>query len=364
MAFDFPTSPANGAEYTSGGITYVFNGTGWTVKPSGGGTAPGPVDAYTKAESDANFVNVPGDTMTGNLIMGMPQPTLILSKPVGATANLVEGRANSLLRWQVAYGNQNPESAGNLGSDFGIYSYDDAGGYIGAPLSIARATGNVMMTGNLTVDNGMGIILNKTAAAAVANIEGRWGGLQNWVMSLSAANGGNFSLTRHNDTGALVDSPLFIDRVSGRATLNEPVVLPKGMVDVTGGIIRLLISGPDLYWDAGLSDNYKYIYSITNCPVGTAGSAVYQKLASGLIIQFGYVNPGGIIDVVFPIAFPTGVISVTMTHIDPAGNQTAALVPGVLNAYTTHFRSDPRYVLAGGTIGIATQGFYWMAMGH
>jgi len=29
-----------------------------------------PVDAYTKAESDANFVNIPGDTMTGGLTIG------------------------------------------------------------------------------------------------------------------------------------------------------------------------------------------------------------------------------------------------------------------------------------------------------
>ena len=32
MAFDFPSSPTNGQEYTSGGATYVWNGYSWAVK--------------------------------------------------------------------------------------------------------------------------------------------------------------------------------------------------------------------------------------------------------------------------------------------------------------------------------------------
>ena len=33
MAIDFPSAPANGQEHTSGGVTYVYNGTGWVMKP-------------------------------------------------------------------------------------------------------------------------------------------------------------------------------------------------------------------------------------------------------------------------------------------------------------------------------------------
>jgi len=41
MAFDFPTSPTNGQEYTFGGVTFVWNGYGWTIKTvtAGGGGA-------------------------------------------------------------------------------------------------------------------------------------------------------------------------------------------------------------------------------------------------------------------------------------------------------------------------------------
>jgi hypothetical protein len=53
MAIDFPASPTNGQTFTSGGMTYVYNGTGWTVK---GGTT---LDWVLKA----------GDTMTGALVL-------------------------------------------------------------------------------------------------------------------------------------------------------------------------------------------------------------------------------------------------------------------------------------------------------
>ena len=29
MAFDFPSTPSNGASYTANGITYTFDGTAW-----------------------------------------------------------------------------------------------------------------------------------------------------------------------------------------------------------------------------------------------------------------------------------------------------------------------------------------------
>lgn len=61
---DFPLSPVAGQEFEAAGTTYIFNGTGWVIQP---------VDPsgqfYTKPESDARYVNVSGDTMTGLLTM-------------------------------------------------------------------------------------------------------------------------------------------------------------------------------------------------------------------------------------------------------------------------------------------------------
>jgi len=50
--FDFPPSPALGEEYVSGGVTYFWNGYGWAAKAG---------------DPSASFVDVAGDTMTGDL---------------------------------------------------------------------------------------------------------------------------------------------------------------------------------------------------------------------------------------------------------------------------------------------------------
>jgi hypothetical protein len=53
MAMDFPSTPTVGQEFASGGVTYVYNGTGWTIK--GGATT--------------DFVLKTGDTMSGALTL-------------------------------------------------------------------------------------------------------------------------------------------------------------------------------------------------------------------------------------------------------------------------------------------------------
>jgi len=97
MAIDFPASPALNDEFVAGGITYVFNGTGWTIK---GGSA---VD---------DWVNTTGDTMTGDLIINKDRPLLDLSSTAADPANVVHGTVNGAHRWALALGNGSPESTG------------------------------------------------------------------------------------------------------------------------------------------------------------------------------------------------------------------------------------------------------------
>jgi hypothetical protein len=63
---DFPAAPVVGQEFDAVGFTYVWNGQGWTVKPL---QPDSTADAYNKIESDAKFVDVAGDTMTGPLVL-------------------------------------------------------------------------------------------------------------------------------------------------------------------------------------------------------------------------------------------------------------------------------------------------------
>ena len=138
---DFPDTPLVGDEFVVAGTTYVWNGYGWTIKPieSGGGTG---VDAYTKTESDAKYVKIPGDIMTGSLTVHSSWPTLYLNKPDDSNASVV-GRRNDLTRWGLTLGDLVPETGGNTGSNFVLARYDDAGAGIDAPLAVDRATGAV-----------------------------------------------------------------------------------------------------------------------------------------------------------------------------------------------------------------------------
>jgi len=63
---DFPAAPVIGQEFDAVGFTYVWNGQGWTVKPL---SVDSGADSYNKIESDARYVDVAGDTMTGPLVL-------------------------------------------------------------------------------------------------------------------------------------------------------------------------------------------------------------------------------------------------------------------------------------------------------
>ena len=58
--------------------------------------------------------------------------------------------SGTLARW--AFGaTSTAETGSNAGSDFAVARYNDAGTYVDAPLLIDRASGNVALTGNLTL---------------------------------------------------------------------------------------------------------------------------------------------------------------------------------------------------------------------
>jgi hypothetical protein len=117
MAMDFPASPALNQIYTDpvSSAMYKWNGFAWastvTVTPS---------DSYTKAESDAiksatdaanttNFVNVPGDTMTGLLTV----PTLTATGNISAGGTVTAAQLTS---------NANINAAGTITGLHGTFS--------------------------------------------------------------------------------------------------------------------------------------------------------------------------------------------------------------------------------------------------
>lgn len=90
------------------------------------------------------------------------------------------------------------------------------------------------------------------------------------------------------------------------------------------------------------------------------GSSGYQKLASGLILQWGYATPPtpGEYQVTFPIAFPSNLRNVTISPQLMYDNYSVAL--SVWNTSKTGFTANFKY---SGEQG-GGRGFYWLAIGH
>jgi hypothetical protein len=95
-------------------------------------------------------VTITGYGSTGTLAGTAGNATLQLSKRAGAFTNNIQGIVGGLLRWQLQLGNGAAESTGNVGSDFIVNRYNDAGTVIDNPFSINRATGAVTLTGTLS----------------------------------------------------------------------------------------------------------------------------------------------------------------------------------------------------------------------
>jgi hypothetical protein len=120
----------------------------------------------TDGAADARYVNVAGDTMTGNLTVAPPSGgAFVMSKAsagqsgyfyadggAGAYAGL-QLRSNGSLRWNFVKHN-GAESGGNVGSDLWLFRYADDGSQLPTTaLQISRATGLITVNGDPVLPN-------------------------------------------------------------------------------------------------------------------------------------------------------------------------------------------------------------------
>jgi len=135
----------------------------------------------------SSFVELAGDTMTGNLTLVGTTPAVYLN---GASTPLIVGQLSGSTRWVMALGWG--------GNDFRLINYNDAGVEIGSALSINRTTGNVAFANNwqiggADISNG-GIIATSGLVALRAPGNGTIY-FQNGGAGGSTINYGSFSTT-------------------------------------------------------------------------------------------------------------------------------------------------------------------------
>lgn len=149
-----PSSPTNGDVWTTATGMYArINGA--TVGPIG--AAPDLSNYYTKTESNTNFVDAAGDTMTGGLVM---KPTtgsasIVLDKSADYEKNSITGKKATLDRWVMYLGNNATETGSNAGSNFDLQYCDDGGYTAGSVLTFNRNTGLGTVSGDPTSPQGI-----------------------------------------------------------------------------------------------------------------------------------------------------------------------------------------------------------------
>ena len=108
---------------------------------------------------------------------------------------MIYSQTSASVRWGLSLGNSTTEGGSNAGSDFALYRYSDTAGYLGNPLFVARATGNVSMENSLSVAGTLTVGNNVTITIA-------GGGFTAQSIYLTAA-AGNFRQHAYQTSGNL-----------------------------------------------------------------------------------------------------------------------------------------------------------------
>ena len=208
---------------------------------AGGG---GPVDAYTKAESDTKFVDAAGDTMTGDLTLLKNTPAINIAAPVVTDQISIYGTKAGSKRWGILLGDGSPESGGNTGSAFSLWRYDDNGNLITSLMTINRDNGQVFINSGLITLDGAAtsgssrINMVKGPSSDTADIRSEVAGVGVWLMQIGDASD-DFVLHRY-DAGGIGQYVYWIQKADGGLYYqNDLTFKPGGGEWLTGSDARI-----------------------------------------------------------------------------------------------------------------------------
>jgi hypothetical protein len=250
------------------------------------------------ATADDRYVNVTGDTMSGDLRIAATNPSLYLSNQNGAGS--IFGMRNAVARWLIRPGNTDNEAGNDAGSNFVIARFSDTGTQIGTPFSIDRATGiadfdshptvgglplgddrfvNVTgdtMTGSLQITMANPFItLDRTGPGQNTIIAGGRAGQARWVIALGDAtpeigppnSGSNLRIQRHDDAGGAIDTAFSINRRTGVADFVVPPTV-GGQPIQSGPPVATSDNPPanplngELWWESDSGDMFVWFVDV------------------------------------------------------------------------------------------------------
>jgi hypothetical protein len=187
-------------------------------------------------------------TNTGTTTLFASSPTFQLNK-VNLGQAAISGLQGGVTRWQVILGNTTSEGSSNVGSDFGITRYNDAGTYIDAPIFIARNTGTVTtnslavtgvvtLTGRVTSGGGGGGTGGMYVDGATGN---QFFGSQNST-SMGLYNSGSWVVTVDSAGKAYAPTPTAGNSSTQIATTQFVTTATAAYLPLTGGTLSSPVS--------------------------------------------------------------------------------------------------------------------------
>jgi hypothetical protein len=188
-------------------VISVTTGAVYTRIKNGGVWSPWVSDVTA---NDARYVNISGDTMSGPLTLGAVNPVLTFNKPSAANNVQINSSVNNVARWTMLYGDSAAETGGNLGTNFQLWGYNDAGNALTAQLSIDRNTG-----------------ILRTNSGAIFGGDVGAGGVGGDIGSYYFGNTGTRYLNWNGTSFTLAGGPLNVAHGGG--------IVTAGPVNATGG---------------------------------------------------------------------------------------------------------------------------------
>jgi hypothetical protein len=185
----------------------------------------------------------------------------------------------------------------------GVSSFNGRGGAVTLTAADVSGVGAAMLsgapfTGNVAIGNASpSLNFNKTASGGNNIIYGNTAGSARWGLALGNGTaeatgnvGSDFSITRYDNSGATIDTPLSIARSSGNVTFADNVIISAAASNVA----RLYHQTAVREWSSGVLANGNY-------QIGDETAAVYRLsidtsnvvINNNLVANFAASKPGG-----------------------------------------------------------------------
>ena len=257
-----------------------------------------PSNVATKHYVDAfgsGFLPISGGTLSGNLAIapgGGNWAALTLAIPTSGLGTVVQSTVANKARWAMSFGDGTAESGSNVGSNWSLQHYNDAGVTLGAALSINRASGAASFQSSLSATTTLSLTESSAGSNAYVGYFAAGGtrrgytGLVNGVMVMNSDQyGTSIQLGSSVSIAGNVSAPNTISygALSGGAitcsTINtQGNGINCGGITNTGSTTSAITypsypAGPDWYFQC--TGGYKYQFM-------AAGWYDYYQMSTGL----------------------------------------------------------------------------------